>query len=302
VQLAWLDRKGGQVGTVGAPGPYGQIALSPDKRNLAFEMADGVKGQSDLWVMDVARGVPSRVTATPGNEYDPVWAPDGRSLVFGAEGDGTAAVWRKGLRASEPETVLVDTPDQDFPEFWSGDGATLLFLRLNTGATENVKSAWAFPLGGGDPSEVLRTAASRIDEPQLSPDGRWLAYMSDESGRYEVYAEPFRRDGDRVRVSVDGGGQPRWRGDGRELFYATPTGRLMAVAVRAPGDRLEVSLPVELFEIPGMRPSGEFDDYAASRDGQRFLVKLPVEQASTLKLHVVTNWTSLLSTGKAPAP
>jgi Tol biopolymer transport system component len=124
------------------------------------------------------------VTATPGNENNPVWAPDGRSLAFSADGDAGTAVRRKGLRASEPETVLVDSPDQDFPESRSGDG--------------------------------------EIDEPQLSPDGRWLAYMSSESGRYEVYAEPFRRDGDRVRVSVDGGGQPRWRGDGRELFYATP--------------------------------------------------------------------------------
>ena len=253
--------------------------------------------------MDVARGVPSRVTATPGNEHNPVWAPDGRSLAFSAEGDGTAAVWRKGLRASEPKTVLVDSPDQDFPEFWSGDGRTLLFLRLgNTGATENVKSAWAFRFEEAHPGEVVRAAPPWIDEPQLSPDGAWLAYMSSESGRYEVYVEPFGRDGDRVRVSLDGGGQPRWRGDGRELYYATPTGRLMAVAVRAAGDRLDVSLPTELFSVAGMRPTGEFDEYAASRDGQRFLVKLPVEQASKLKLHVVTNWTSLLSTGRPPVP
>ena len=99
---------------------------------------------------------------------------------------------------------------------------------------------------------------------------------------------PLRRTADRVRVLLDGGGQPRWRGDGRELFYATPTGPPMALAVRVAVDRPEVSLPVELFEVQGMRPSGEFDDYAASRDGQRFLVKVPVERASTLKLHVVT--------------
>ena len=120
----------------------------------------------------------------------------------------------------------------------------------------------ALPLGGGDPAAVVQASSTYVDEPHLSPDGGWLAYMSSESGRYEVYVETFGRDGDRVRVSVDGGGQPRWRGDGRELFYATPTGRLMAVAVRVAGDRPEVSLPVELFEVQGMRPSGEFDDYA----------------------------------------
>jgi eukaryotic-like serine/threonine-protein kinase len=120
--------------------------------------------------------------------------------------------------------------------------------------------------------------------------------MSNESGRYEVYAEPFRRDGERVRVSVDGGGEPKWRGDGREIFYASPAGRVMAVAVRIAADRLEVGLPAELFQLARFRPSGEFDDYAVSGDGQRFLAKLPIvqEKESGLELHGVANWTSLL--------
>jgi dipeptidyl aminopeptidase/acylaminoacyl peptidase len=153
------------------------------------------------------------------------------------------------------------------------------------------QSVWALPVKGGKAEPVL--TGFRVDEPQLSPDGRWLAYVSSESGQDEVYVEPFRREGDRVRLSVKGGGQPKWRKDGREIFFVTPTNRLMAVTVRAAGDRVDVSLPSELFEIRGIQGSG-YDDYAPSADGQRFLVKVPMEQDRKPELHVVTNWTSLL--------
>ncbi len=292
VQLAWLDRKGGGLGSVSAPDRYGQIALSPDGRNVAVEISDVDNRQADLWVIEVARGVTSRVTATPDIEANPVWAPDGRSLAFSVWGHGKAAeVRRKGLRVSDPEMVLVDTPEQDHAESWSADGKTLFFLRRTIGG--GTMTAWALPLGGGDPVQVARAAGAKVDEPHLSPDGRWLAYMSDESGRYEVYVEPFRRKGDRVRVSVDGGGQPKWRGDGRELFYVTPSRRLMAVGVQAAGDRLDVGAPTELFELRGLTDLA-LDDYAPTADGQRFLVKLPVQEQGKAKLHVVTNWPSLV--------
>jgi Tol biopolymer transport system component len=288
VQLAWLDRKGVQVGTFGAPGNFGQITLSPDERNVALEISDA-EGQYDLWVMDVARGVTSRVTATPGNERDPVWSSDSRSLAFIARTEKGADLRRKGLRASDPETVLADSDEEDVPESWLPDGETLLVVRRN--AENDSQSVWALPVKGGQAEAVLTTF--RVDEPHLSPDGRWLAYVSRESGQDEVYIEPFRREGDRVRVSVSGGGQPKWRGDGREIFFTTPANRLLAVEVRAAGERLDVSLPTELFEIQGLQGSG-FDDYAPSGDGQRFLVKVPLEQDRKPLLHVVTNWVSLV--------
>ncbi len=292
VQLAWLDRKGGGAGSLGPPGRYGQITLSPDGRNVAAEISDVDNRQADLWVIEVARGVMSRVTATPDIEANPVWAPDGRSLAFSVWGRGKAAeVRRKGLRASDPETVLVDTTVEDHAESWSADGKTLLFLQRSEGGS--AITAWALPVGGGQAVQVARATGGRIDEAQLSPDGRWLAYMSDESGRYEVYTEPFQRNGERVRVSVDGGGQPKWRGDGRELFYVTPSRRLMSVPVRAEGDRLQVGLPAELFELRGFTGL-ELDDYAPTADGQRFLVKLPLDVPRKGKIHIVTNWTSLI--------
>ena len=276
VQLTWLDRKGGAVGTVGAPGDYGQIALSPDERNVAVETRDA-KGGSDLWVMDVARGVPSRVTAGPGEETNPVWSPDGRSLLFSSLHGGVTDLRRKALRATEPEAVLTDSPGGDYPESWSPDGRTLLFIRQPAAGQQSV---WALASDGGGEPEPILNAGVYVDEPHVSPDGRWLAYASTESDRSEVYVEPFRREGDRVRVSVDGGGQPKWRGDGKELFFAGLDGRLMSVGFRFVADRPEVDLPKALFPIGGF--SGpNYDDYAPSADGQRFLVKVGCRQGPT---------------------
>ena len=214
----------------------------------------------------------------------------GRWGAFAARRAEGAYLPRRGRRARDPETVLTDSPDEDIPESWSSDGETLLFIRQTTSFDE--KTVWALPLSGDGEAEPVLTAFL-LDEPQLSPDSRWLAYVSNESGRDEVYMEPFRREGDRVRISVAGGGQPKWRGDGKELFFTTPDNQLVAVQVQTAGDRVEVSLPVELFEIRGLQGAG-YDDDAPSADGQRFLVKLPIEAARKQQLHVVTNWPSLL--------
>jgi eukaryotic-like serine/threonine-protein kinase len=291
LQLTWVDRKGQPIAKVGPPGSYGQIVLSPDERNVAMELTDA-EGQFDLWVMDVARGVASRVTASPANERDPVWSPDGRSLAFIARDDKGSSLRRKGLRASDAETVLdsAKAPDEDIPEHWVRDTSTLLVVRRNT-AKDEQNTVWALAPGGGAAEPVLKGV--RLDEPHLSPDGRWIVYVSRESGQDEVYVEPFRREGDRVRISPAGGGQPRWRADGREIFFTTLASHLQVVQVRTTGERLDVSLPTDLFEIHGFE-GAQLDDYAPSVDGQRFLVKVPVEQERKPQLTVVTNWTSLL--------
>jgi Tol biopolymer transport system component len=290
LQLTWVDRKGAALGTVGAPGDYRQIVLSPDERKVAVELRDDESGY-DIWVMDIARGVPSRVTTGPGEESNPVWSPDGRSLVFSAHHEGGEVdLRRKEPRATAPETVLTDSPGGDFGESWTPDGRSLLFIRQ---PAPNEQSVWALSPGGGEEAEPVLDAGFSVDEPQVSPDGRWLAYASQESGRSEVYVEPFRREGERVRVSVEGGGAPKWRGDGKELFFVTPDARLMSVGFQAVADRPEVGLPVELFELAGFTAL-YYDDYAPSADGQRFLVKRPVGEARPTRMHVITSWPSLL--------
>ncbi len=155
---------------------------------------------------------------------------------------------------------------------------------------EDQQSIWA--LREGEDPRHFPTPTFRVDEPQISPDGKWLAYVSPESDRPEVYLEPFGRDGDRIRVSLNGGGQPKWRGDSRELFFVTRDGFLMAVAIGGDASGLEVGLPEELFTIPRIEGPG-YDDYAVSADGERFLVKAAAGRVEP-RLQIITNWTGLL--------
>ncbi len=278
--------QGEVVQSVGEPGDYGQIALSPDGRTVALEIRDE-EGHFDLWTMDVARGVTSRVTATPDDERDPVWSPDGRSLAYIHRGSDGASLRRKGLRASDPETVLEDSAEEYIPESWSADGSTLMVVQRTL---DDQQSIWA--LTEGEEPRRFMTPGFRVDEPQISPDGKWLAYVSPESEQEEVYLEPFGRAGDRIRVSLNGGGQPKWRGDSRELFFVTRESLFMVVAIGGDASRPEVGLPEELFTIDWIEGPG-YDDYAVSADGERFLVKTAADQAET-QIQIITNWTGLL--------
>jgi len=288
-QLTWLDRAGAPLGTLGEPALFDQLTLSPDGRHVAVGIPDG--GQNDIWTIDVARGVATRVTFDPADDSDPVWSPDSRELVFSSGRASPRPLYRKDLRGSEPEALLPPdgSSDDAFPESWSPKG--LFYMTVSGGNTGG--AFWMLPPDGdGEPEQLMAKTEYRIDEPQLSPDGRWLAYISEESGRWEVYIDPFRRDGERVRVSPEGGGQPKWRSDGKELFYLSPAGQLMAVEVREGPSGLEVGLPTALFSA-GRFLANE-DHYAVSGDGQRFLVKAPLQQGSARSIHVVTNWPSLL--------
>ena len=293
-QLAWLGRKGHRLGDVGARAEYGQISLSPDATKAAAEIRDS--RQSDLWVMDLERGVTTRVTSSPDNELDPTWSPDGKALAYCVRPAGSrerGELRRKGLRVGDPEAVLAAATERACPESWARDG-TLVGTGQPSASSSSANSAnaWARAPDGNGRVEPLPPGA--LDELQISPDGRWLAYVSWESGRHEVYVEPFRRDGERLRVSLAGGGQPKWRADGGELFFTAPGGQLLAATVRAEGDGLKIGAPTLLFEIGGLFPTPYLDDYAPDLDGQRFLVKIPVEQSQALQLHVVTGWKSLL--------
>ena len=295
VRLEWVDRAGRRLGSVGDPGRYGQVVLSPDGRRLAAELPDA-DNRYDVWTIDVARGVPSRLTSDPANHRDPVWSPDGREVVFSSEARGDQDLLRKGLDGLEPPAPLPrgigQTPDErDVAKDWVREGNTLLFLTIGT---EHV--LWAASLDGNEPPEAL-VKGFAVDQPHVSPDGRWLAYISTESGRFEVYVQPFRRRGERLRVSANGGGQPRWRGDGKELFYLGLDGALMSVAVRYGETGLDLGIPETLVAaraFGAVLEGSDYSDYAVAPDGQRFLVKRPVEGAETQRIHVLLDWPSLV--------
>jgi Tol biopolymer transport system component len=296
VRLEWVDREGQPVGTLGEPGSYSQIALSPDDRKLAVEVPDA-EGRYDLWVMDVARGVASRLTTDPENERDPVWSPDGEALVFSSDAGGDQDLVLKRLQdpgpaAPLPEAVGQTPGERDIAESWSREGDTLLFVTIG-----QERTLWTLPMEGGAPPEPLKQNRFAIDEPQVSADGRWIAYISQESGRYEVYVAPFGRRGETVRVSTGGGGQPKWRGDGKELFYLSPDGALMAVDVRGGENGADVGLPTTLVPARDLRAvtqGPDYDDYAVTSDGQRFLIKRPVDGDSRQRIHVLLDWPSVL--------
>jgi Tol biopolymer transport system component len=287
-ELAWFDRQGVRLATVGKPGQYGQIALSPDENRVAVELTAPGETGSDIWTIDLTRGVPTRMTFDPAIEVDPVWSPDGRELVFSSDREGPFRLYRKALQGNEPVSPLAETLDDVYPEGWWAEGKAIVY---NTGDQED-QIFGLLPSDGDSEPELILKKDFLIDEPQVSPDGLWLAYISQESGQWEVYVEPFRRVGDRVRVSPEGGGQPKWRGDGKELFYVSLDERLMTVEVRTGEAGLEVSLPTVLFEARLTDPIR--DEYAVTADGQRFLVRVPIEDETAMSMHVVLNWTSLL--------
>jgi len=297
LELAWFDREGVKLETVGAPARYGYLELSPDGRRAA--VAIQTQGNADVWTLDVERGVPTRVTSDPAGDINVVWSPDGGELFFssdrGDEGNvflhvglSPWQVYRTRPDGSGPAAPLPQTPHNAFPKDVTPDGMELLVVAGGPPANDSI---WALPLtGDGEPELVLKTPYG-IDDPRISPDGRWLVYIANETGRWEVYVRPFRREGEKKRVSSVGGRQPRWRGDGEELFYLTPQGELTAVAVREAGTGLELGPPHALFGA-GIR-SRFSSEYAVAKDGQRFLVITPGD-APTGSLNVVANWPALL--------
>jgi Tol biopolymer transport system component len=293
IQLQWIDRDGKPLGTLGERAKYGQIVLSPDDKRLAAEIADA-DGRYDLWILDVARGVASRFTSDPDNERDPVWSPDSNEIVFSSDAGGNQHLFRKSLLGSEPPAPLPadigKTPGKrDIAESWLRDGNTLVYMIQGPNGERTLSAASL----DGKTSEVVGTDHFASDEHHVSPDGRWLTYMSQESGHADVYVEPFRRRGEKVRVSVEGGGQPRWRGDGKEIFYLSLDGGLMAASVKETATGVEIGIPTALVtpdRLNAIVEGPDYDDYAVSANGQKFLVKKAASKNDRQRLHMLLNW------------
>ena len=284
-QLVWFDRQGKQLGLVGPPGDFNDIVLSPDGKRAALQRLEG--GNSDIWLIDLARGLPSRFTFDPLADDDPVWSPDGSLIMFSSERDGPFNLYLKVSSGAGNEEVQYksDTPKELTD--WSTDGRFILFDAYDAKTGGDL---WALPLfGDRKPYALLNTPFSE-QQGHFSPDGRWFAYTSNESGRYEVYVQSFPLSGGKWLVSTAGGAQPHWRRDGKELFYVAADRRLMAVDVTA-GASLEASAPKALFQTQVVRYDAP-NRYDVSADGQRFLINTPVGEVSQTPITVVLNWTA----------
>jgi serine/threonine protein kinase len=288
--LVWFDRTGKEVGAFRAPGDYHHPWLSPDERQVAVERTDPVTGRHTIWTLDLARQITSRLVADAAGAHEPVWSPDGRRVVFTSNRAGGIGELYATRGEGGPDELILESPGKlmQVATDWSLDGRYLLYAVDQLAGHADL---WVMPMASGQmPQSFLDTTANEI-QGQFSPDARWIAYASNESGSYQVYVRRFPGAGGKWEVSTDGGAQPRWRRDGKELFYLAPDGKLMAADVKATETAFATSTPHVLFNT-GITASSvdRRNQYVVSRDGQRFLVNISVEDENPAPITVVLNW------------
>jgi Tol biopolymer transport system component len=281
-EIVWLDRGGKRGKSVLKQKGITDFALSPDKTKLLYSLASQYVA-GDLWLRDVARGVSQRFTFGPFSAYTPVWSPDSTTAAFTAFPEDRLYARRVD---SAKEEVWKVSATNTYASSWSADSKLLAFSQSGVTTKDDL---WLLPLEGERKPKLFKQTPYNERSGQISPDGRWMAYSSDSSGRLEIYIEPMAPGGAQRQVSVDGGFSSHWRADGRELYFLSDH-RMMAVDVK-PGPDLTFGAPQELFREPAMVVDDRGSTYQPSSDGSQFLVLLPVGGApSAPPLTVVTNW------------
>jgi len=291
-ELVWFDRTGKRAGVIGAPDEDNlqYPELSKDGSRIAIDRT--VQNNRDIYLVDLGRG-PRRLTFHAGIDATPVWSPDGGRIVFRSSRMGPYDLYQKSSSLEGTETPLYESPEDKIPSDWSPDGKLLLFTHQDP---ETGNDLFVLPLaGGGGGSKPRVVVQTRSDESQaaFSPDGHWVAYQSNEGGQFNVWLQPFPGPGGQRQVSPAGGASPRWRPDGRELYYLSPDAKLMAVPIRMQGATLEPGDPQVLFQTRLTTPfSGVAGNirpqYDVAADG-RFLMNITVEE-TTSPIAIILNW------------
>ncbi len=298
-RLVWLDRAGRELETVSYPdtaslGP----ALSRDGRHIALFRF--VNGNMDIWWYDVTRRTWNRITTDPADDILPLWSPDGSRLAFGSNRAAGQVVatraaqnlfWTRVEAQESGAELLLATPDVKFLADWSSDGRTLLFDDI--GGPASGVDIWALPLDTRTPFQVVHTEFNERLA-QFAPDGRWIAYQSDKTGRFEIYVQPFPGSGGDTLVSTNGGSQPRWNRDGTELFYIGGDDQLMAVPIGQSSEdgRVEPGSPVALFatDVGSGVPNTVRQQYMVAPDGQSFVMNSVPQESGASPITVILNW------------
>jgi eukaryotic-like serine/threonine-protein kinase len=292
-QLNWFDRSGKRLGTVGVPSELGGFVLSPDEQHVAAIIGDWQRRKADVWLLDGMRGTSSRLTFDRGLASYPVFSPDGAKVAFASHHGGATTIYQKSTSGTDAEEKLVEANGRLEVGDWSRDGQFLAYTMSDARSPADI---WVMPLAGDrKPFPFLTTTASE-SSPRFSPDGKWLAYVSDENrtteaGARQVYVEPFapgKTASGKWQISVNGGSSPHWRRDGKELFYVEGR-RIMAVSITSSGGNLQAGIAKVLFEMPPQIQ--RFADFASSADGQRFLFPVTIQGDAAVPITVMLNWT-----------
>jgi serine/threonine protein kinase len=290
-QLAVYDRAGKQLEKLGNEGDFVGLSLSLDDKRIVVSRLDPDVGSYDLWIVEFAGGKALRLTFDQTNETFPVWSPDGSHIVFTSNKNGEANLYQRLSNGAGTEELLYGSNNLKAATDWSSDGQFIIYEDRDPKTDHDL---WVLPRSGEQkPSVVVQTTFNEM-KGRLSPDGKWIAYQSNESGTTQVTVQSFPPSGARWQVSTNGGYQPKWRRDGKELFYVAADKKLMVVQVKAEGNRFEISAPQPLFEMAiGNLPLNGSPFYDVTRDGRRFIVSAAVG-APPMPMTVVLNWTAEL--------
>ncbi len=290
-ELRWFDRSGNHTGSVGTTAEYLDFELSPDERTVAVSPVDPKLKSADVWLLDLARNVPTKFTRDPQNDASALWSPDGGSIVFRSNRHGYSELYRRRSSGTEAELAILSKEANVVGSDWSLDGKSIVYTKTSSSSGFDI---WVLPTDGDmKPRLVVRSALNAMHG-RLSPNGRWLAYASDESGELQVYVQPFPTTGDKRTISPDGGSEPRWRRDGNELFYLAPSNKLMSVPIPG-GSAFDFGTPRALFDVHVPLTGNPYrSNYTVTANGQRFLINTRIEDTPS-PINIILNWTSLLN-------
>jgi hypothetical protein len=285
-QMVWLDRAGKQLEVVGTPADYMRPRISRDGRRFSIDIVDPQVGQADVWVYDLARRVSTRFTFGPADSAFPLWSPDDSRIVFQSNRKGQGDLFNKvSSGTGNDEEVLVQEGSLKVPTDWSSDGRFVLYQVIDA----KTKTGWdlgLYSVAEKKASLFLSTPATEVNA-RFSPDAKWLAYQSDESGRMEIYVQPVQGHSGKWQISTSGGSQAVWNRNGKEIFYVSADNKLMAVDVKADSS-FEAGTPKALFDVRLKGVTGW--KYDVSLDGQRFLANVSIGEAQANPITLVLNW------------
>jgi eukaryotic-like serine/threonine-protein kinase len=288
-QPLWFDRKGNPAGVVGKPDVYGNVSLAPNGKSVAVDITDMTTTipNAAVWTFALDHGNAKRLTFNPAFNVAPLWSPDGSRLVFSSNRAVSVDLYMKNSDGAQEEKVILQDEQNKIPNSWSRDGKYILYT-----AFTNMWFASVAELK----SNLFLKAPSLVRNGQFSPDGKWVAYASNETGKWEIYVTSFPDAHGKWLVSRGGGEQPRWRGDGKELFYLSSDSKMMAAPVTT-GATFDAGSPAALFQTTPRQPVSTNDHfvYDVSRDGQRFLIITQVKAKEAAPISLILNWTAKLN-------